>query len=91
MSLCSNVSVMTHNDEDSAIKLSATDVKNKKQLMEEVQVFATMLHQAVGRLEGTSNRREQDKITLTFLRDDAQSLALTLHQLLWIFKGTEEN
>jgi len=90
MSLFSNVSVMTNSNEDSAIKLSTTDVKNKTQLIEEVQSFATMLHQRVSELE-SERVRAQDNVTLTFLREDAAALALTLHQLLWVFKKNEEN
>lgn len=81
---------MTNSNEDSAIKLSTTDVKNKTQLIEEVQSFATMLHQRVSELE-SERVRAQDNVTLTFLREDAAALALTLHQLLWVFKKNEEN
>ena len=90
MSLFNTVSVMPNSEEDSAIKLSATDVKNKSQLMEEVQSFATMLHQRVSALESVYVRT-QNNITLTFLPEDAAALALTLHQLLWVFKENEEN
>lgn len=79
------MSKLTPNSSDTTdVKLSTTDIKNRTQLMKEVQLFAVTLHQA-------AEADDSDTLTLTFFRDDARALALTLHQLLWVFKHTEKN
>jgi hypothetical protein len=67
------------------IDVPVTQVKNKQQLMDEVQTFAGVLWKV---LESSDDNHS---VMLTFKREHAHEFAMTLYQLLNVLKKHKDN
>jgi hypothetical protein len=74
------------NNGSTRIEISVSRIKNKSQLIQELQSFAGLLWSSVDSSEDAHNT-----IVLTFKREEAKEFALTLYQLLGVLKQQKNN